>query len=153
MRTYKIKPGSAPYYIGKGGKKIKEMQESYKVNIQIPPGENRIVIKGSLQGIEDTERELRNVTENLETQRERRALEVCYYYKKGLCWNGDKCEFSHEQEDRNKRRSRSRSQIRTYADNKRSHSRNETQAHSSRSYARTAENYDRSRGRDRSGRE
>ena len=147
VKVFSIKSGSAPYYIGKGGKKIKELQESFKVNIQIPPGENRIIIKGPYKGIEETERELKNMTENLETQNERKALEVCYYYKKGLCWNGDRCEYSHESEDRYKRterRSRSRSQVRERAsrehtsreDNRDSHRNHNNRSYDNRNYSR-----------------
>ena len=162
VKNFKIKSGSAPYYIGKGGIRIKEMQETFKVNIQIPPGENRIVIQGSLHNIEQTEKELRNMTENLETQKERKALDVCYYYKKGLCWNGDDCHFSHEQEDRHKNKSRSRSPIRrtvTFgqsdrSQNSRSNDREGARGRSNdtynnRSYARATTSYDRPQGRNR----
>ena len=98
-----IAAGSAPYYIGKGGEKIKEMQKQFSVNIQIPPEQNKIIVKGTRINIEHTEREIKNITENLNTQQERKALSVCFYYKRGNCWNGDNCEYSHEENDRYKR--------------------------------------------------
>ena len=107
-KELRIRPGTASYFIGKGGNRVKEMQHELHVEIQFPDKENKILIIGEPRRMQRAEDEINKILEDYEKERARRSQIICNNHKRGHCSYGDTCHFKHENRERNREEGRSR---------------------------------------------
>ena len=125
-REIRIRPGTAAYFIGKGGDRVKEMQRNFHVDIQFPENESKIIVIGEQRRLNPAEDAIRKILDDFESERQRRSQVTCTNYSRGSCRYGDACHFKHstpttsrEREYHNHRREqrpRSRSDVRRPSD-------------------------------------